>query len=285
MIGEFSSSELPGLLERGEIFADDTCYLEETSTWQTVEDYIRSTALPKARVAPEAVVVESVESRSETPVILGSLGLVILGVVLLFALALLAAAGAWVHNLQGQLNASQAKVTELQNELLNRPKPEEPKQQEPRIPAERTKVVGQVSIRDESGEKKPLPGFYVDLYEEKTIRDYLLSRSLDLAAFKQSRDPDVMGRVLRDMPAALRKTTTDSSGHYEFQLPAEGRYVVYSSMTLDGPEGPDIVLWFLSFATDDPLNLPVNITDDNRATRLEPEFLIQLGRPSSTSVQ
>ena len=54
-------------------------------------------------------------------------------------------------------------------------------------------------------------------------------------------------------------------------------------MTIDGPSGPEILLWFLSFATDDPLNLPVNINDENRATRLEPEFLIKLGRPSTTS--
>lgn len=285
MIGEFSSSDLLGLLEKGEISAGDTCYLEDTSTWQSVEDYIRSTALPKARVASEELIAEPAETRSGRPVITGSLGLIVLGVALLFALALLAAAGAWLHDIQGQLNAAEAKVVELQKELLKRPKSGESAQETPQIPAERTRVVGQVAVRNEIGQKKPLPGFYVDLHEEKTIRDYLLSRSLDLAAFKQSHDPDIMNRVLREMPAPLLKTTTDSAGHFQFRLPAEGRYVAYSSMSVSGPDGPDIVLWFLSFATDDPLNLPVNISEENRAMRMEPEFLIQPGRPGTTSAQ
>jgi hypothetical protein len=282
MIGEFSSSDLPVLLERGEILKDDTCYIEETNEWLPVCEYIQATATPKARVAPE-----SNEPAFEPPqapsVLLGSMGLVVLSVVLLFSLALIAAAGAWVYSLQSQLNSAMAQVSDLQNELLSRPKPASPEEAAPQMPAERTKVVGTVEIRDEEGKKRPLPGFYVDLYEEKKIRDYLLSRSLDLAAFKQSRDPDVLNRVLRDMPAALLKTTTNAEGDYEFKLPAEGRYVVYSSMTIDGPSGPEILLWFLSFATDDPLNLPVNINEENRSTRLEPEFLIKLGRPNTAS--
>jgi hypothetical protein len=261
---------------------DDTCYIEETNEWQQVRDYIQATATPKARAAPE-----SNEPAFEPPqapsVLLGSMGLVVLSVVLLFSLALIAAAGAWVYSLQSQLNSAMAQVSDLQNELLSRPKPASPEEAAPQMPAERTKVVGTVEIRDEEGKKRPLPGFYVDLYEEKKIRDYLLSRSLDLAAFKQSRDPDVLNRVLRDMPAALLKTTTNAEGDYEFKLPAEGRYVVYSSMTIDGPSGPEILLWFLSFATDDPLNLPVNINEENRSTRLEPEFLIKLGRPNTAS--
>jgi hypothetical protein len=282
IVGEFSSSDLPMLLESGEILADDTCYLEETNEWQSVQDYIQATATPKAREASEDISAP-LEPVREPFYLLGSAGLVILAVGLLFALGLLAAAGAWVFSLQSQLNVAQAQVDELQAELLTRPKPEEPKESSPGIPAERTKVVGRVFIRDENGNPKPLPGFYVDLYEEKKIRDYLLTRSLDLAAFKQSRDPDVLARVLRDMPAALLKTTTNAEGDYEFQLPAEGRYVVYSSMTIDGPSGPEILLWFLSFATDDPLNLPVNINEENRSTRLEPEFLIKLGRPNTAS--
>lgn len=282
IVGEFSSSDLPMLLESGEILADDTCYVEETNEWQSVQDYIWATATPKAREANEDISAP-LEPVQEPFYLLGSAGLVILAIGLLFALGLLAAAGAWIYSLQSQLNVAQALVDELQAELVSRPKPEEPKESSPRMPAERTKVVGRVSIREENGNPKPLPGFYVDLYEEKKIRDYLLTRSLDLAAFKQSRDPDVLARVLRDMPAALLKTTTNAEGDYEFQLPAEGRYVVYSSMTIDGPSGPEILLWFLSFATDDPLNLPVNINEENRSTRLEPEFLIKLGRPNTAS--
>jgi hypothetical protein len=282
IIGEFSSSELPILLECGEILEDDTCYIEETNEWQAVRDYIQATATPKARLALEYDEAP-LEPTKGPSVLLGSRGLIALAVLLLFFLALLAAAGAWVYSLQSQLESTKVQLANLQNELLLRSKAPSSGESAPQIPTERTKVVGAVEIRNEEGEKRPLPGFYVDLYEEKKIQEYLLSRSLDLAAYKQSWDADIIGRILRDMPAPLRKTTTDSAGHYEFQLPEEGRYVVYSSMTIESPSGPEILLWFLSFATDDPLNLPVNITDENRAKRLEPEFLIRLGRPDSSA--
>ena len=282
MIGEYSSSDLPSLLERGEIHSTDTCYIEETNEWQPVSEYIRSSALPKFRAAPEAPQ-ESLEPARGTSILLGSVGLIVLGVILLVAFAIVAGAGVWIHLLQKELNSAEAQIVELENQLRNRPLQQKPEESIPQMPADRSKLVGQVTLRTESGNSEPMPGFYVALYDEKTLRDYLLSRSLDLAAFKQSRDMNQLGRILQEMPQALRKTTTDSAGRFEFQVPAQGRYILHSSITINQPLGPEIWMWFLSFATDDPLNLPVDITDDNRATRLEPEFLIKLGRPDTTT--
>lgn len=282
VIGEFSSSRLPELLERGEILPDDTCYMEESNEWQSVEDYIRATAPPKAKAAVQETFMDAPQASKPITLPASALGL-LLGSGLVFALVLLAVVGAWIFSLQGQLKDANERVDKLQKELRDRPGAGEPKRESPAMPTERTKVSGRVFLRDGEGRSKPLPGFYVDLFEEKKIRAYLESRSLDLAAFKQSRDPDIMNRILNGMPPPVLKTTTDSAGDYEFRLPAEGRFVAYSSMSVDGPEGPDIILWFLSFGTDDPLNVPVNLTDENRSTRFEPEFLIKLGRPDTTS--
>ena len=241
MIGEFSSSDLPLLLERGEILPTDTCYIEETNEWQSISDYLRASELPKFRPAPEAPP-ELQEPSYSSSFFLGSVGLILLGVVLLLALAMVVGAGAWVHSLQMQLNSAEARVIELEGKLRYQPLAEKPEETQPKVPMERTKVIGQVTIRDENGQSKPLPGFYVDLYEEKIIRAYLLSRSLELAAYKQSKDLESLHKILNGLPSALRKTTTNSDGYYEFQLPREDRYVVYSSMTIDGPSGPEILL-------------------------------------------
>jgi hypothetical protein len=282
ILGEFSSSDLPLLLERGEIETTDNCFIEETNSWQSVEDHVRATAAPKAKAALD-MDTDPYEAYNSPTMLLGTGGLVGMGVVLLLVMALLVAAGAWVYNLQKQLDASAARITELQNELFNRPTTGDEANTKPKIPTERTKMVGQATMLDQNGGKQLLTGFYVDLYKEETIRAYLLSRSLEIAAYKQSNDPEILTRLLRDLPVPARKTATDAFGFYEFELPAEGRYVVYSSMTIDGPSGPEVLLWFLSFATDDPLNLPVDINEDNRVDRMEPEFMLKLGRPNTTT--
>jgi hypothetical protein len=271
-------------LKSGEILVDDTCYLEETNEWQLVGDYIQATETPKARAAREEALPPEETLRGPV-MVLHLRGVTILSVSTLLVLALIVAAGVWIFDLSRQLAESTARVTDLQIQLFNAANPGDTFDPKPKIPKVRSKVVGQASSLDENGAKKLLTGFYVDLYKENTIRDYINSRSLELAAYKQTGDREILTRLLRDLPTPLRKTTTDASGIFEFDLPAEGRYVVYSSTTLEGITGPEIKMWFLSFATNDPLNLPVNILDENAVSRYEPEFLIKMGRPNKASAR
>lgn len=282
ILGEFSSGDLPALIESGEILPDDNCYLEETNEWLPVRDHIEATETPKARAAKEDFV-QAEESLSGPILALHFRGVAILVFSILLVLGLFVAAGVWIHTLSRQLSESAARISELQIELFNRPADKGEFNPKPKIPEVRSKVVGQAYWNDENGGKQLLTGFFIDLYQEKVLRDYLNSRSLDLVAYKQTSDPEILQRVLRDLPAPIAKTTTDASGLYEFNLPAEGRYVVYSSMTRDGLFGPEILLWFLSFDTADPLNLPVNLNNDTLSTRYEPEFLIRMGRPNTAS--
>lgn len=284
IVGDFSSGDLPDLLKSGEILVDDTCYLEETNEWQLVGDYIQATETPKARAAREEALPPEETLRGPV-MVLHLRGVTILSVSTLLVLALIVAAGVWIFDLSRQLAESTARVTDLQIQLFNAANPGDTFDPKPKIPKVRSKVVGQASSLDENGAKKLLTGFYVDLYKENTIRDYINSRSLELAAYKQTGDREILTRLLRDLPTPLRKTTTDASGIFEFDLPAEGRYVVYSSTTLEGITGPEIKMWFLSFATNDPLNLPVNILDENAVSRYEPEFLIKMGRPNKASAR
>jgi hypothetical protein len=282
ILGEFSSGDLPSLIESGEILPDDNCYLEESNEWQTVGNHIQATITPQAREAREEAM-EVSEPLTGPVLVLHLRGVTILGFTVLLALALLVAAGVWIRTLSLQLDESTKRVADLQIQVFNSANTGSAFDPKPQIPKVRSKVVGQASMRDPNGGKQLLTGFFIDLFDEKTLRDYVDSRSLDLAAYKQTSDQEILKRFLRDLPTPLRKTTTDASGLYEFDLPAEGRYVVYSSMTRDGLFGPEIVLWFLSFDTADPLNLPVNITDDTQSSRYEPEFLIRLGRPATAS--
>jgi hypothetical protein len=284
ILGEFSSGDLPALIQSGEILPDDNCYLEETNEWQPVRIHIEATETPKARAAMEEFV--DPEERISGPVMVLQLrGVAMLVFTGLLVLALFVAAGVWIATLSRQLAESTMRVADLQVQLFNLPASGDEFDPRPKIPKSRSKVVGQAFRMDEYGGKQLLTGFFIDLYEEKPLREYLESRSLDLAAFKQTMDQEILGRVLRDLPPPIRKTTTNANGLYEFELPAEGRYVIYSSTTQDGLFGPEIQLWLLSFDTADPLNLPVNITDDTRSTRYEPEFLIRLGRPDSSTIR
>jgi hypothetical protein len=284
ILGEYSAGDLPALVQSGELLPDDNCYLEETNEWLAVRHHIEATETPKARAAQEDST-ETEERLSGPVMVLHLRGIAILVFTALLALALFVTAGVWIQTLTRQLADSSARATELQIQLHNASTPGSQFDPNPQIPKSRSKVVGQASRTDPNGGKKLLTGFFIDLYEEKNLRDYLNSRSLDLAAYKQTSDLAILQRILRDLPTPLRKTTTDASGLYEFELPAEGRYVVYSSKTEDGLFGPEIQLWFLSFDTADPLNLPVNINDDTRSTRYEPEFLIRMGRPDSSSAR
>ncbi len=282
ILGEFSAGDLPGLMESGQILSDDYCYIEETNDWFTVRDYIQATEAPKARAAQEEAV-EITETLTGPMLVLHLRGVSILGFAILLGLALYVSAGVWIYTLSRQLSETTARANELQIQLFNSVNAGSEFDPKPKIPKVRSKVVGQASLVDQNGAKQLLTGFYIDLYQEKTLKNYLLSRSLELAKYKQTGDREILIRLLRDLPSPLRKTTTDASGLYEFDLPAEGRYIVYSSTTQEGITGPEIKMWFLSFATNDPLNLPVNITGENSATRYEPEFLVKLGRPNTAT--
>ena len=282
IIGEYSSVDLESLLAEGELLPTDVCYIEENSLWINLPDYIRSTALPKfqPQLDPQIADPEEKSTGPEWSLAPGDPVTALLGwIAFLIALAALAGTIIWIVVLKGELRQARDLTAAAELKLYEQDKAYRKRTAPPLEENNRLQVSGTVRLTEETGEKVTMPAFSVQLYKRKEIEDYLHSKSLDLAAMKHQLNSDMLSNFLNGIPSPLKKTTTDAFGKYAFVLPEKGQYVVYSSMTVpSGTGSARVLLWFVSFSTDDPLNLPVNITESNRSTQFIPELMVISGR-------
>ena len=279
IIGEYSSADLQSLLEAGELKATDVCYLEDSNLWINLPDYIHSSSLPKFQ-PPLKPLAEARggsapqwDAAPQNPIapLLGWVAFII-------AFAMLLGAGTWIYILNGEVKKAQRTATQMQQQMLDQDRQYREIVAKPVNPSDRMRVLGTVKLNSEDGDPMVMPAFSVHLYKRQTVEDYLRSKSLDLAAMKPQLTSEKLSTFLTNMPPPLKKAITDSLGNYEFDLPAEGKYVIFSSMTLPGGGNDRIFVWFLGFSTDDPLNLPVHVTDMNRSGQFVPELMIIQGR-------
>ena len=81
---------------------------------------------------------------------------------------------------------------------------------------------------------------------------------------------------LKNIPAPIQTTTTDSDGRFECKIPQPGEYVLQTAIR--SAKTGALRLWFVSFDSRDPLNTPVDITESNVVRQFNPIFMVVEGR-------
>lgn len=279
ILGEFSSSGLASLLSSGDLRNSDECYIEDSNSWLPLPDYIAATALPQMSTARESDDEDSPERMLRLLRLWeASAPIIIAWAMFTVALAALAGAAFWINNLQNQANALVVELNKTREQLR------EARSNATSIaaapgPAASTdplRVTGQVKLPNENGESTPVPAFTIYLYRRAAMESYLDSKRDDLLEIARLSDDNRLARFLNDFPTPLLQTTTDSDGRFEFSLPAEGDYVVYSSISVPTSTGVEILLWLLGIDTKS--TAPVAIDDANRTRSQNPSLMILPGR-------
>jgi hypothetical protein len=279
IIGEFSSSELGGMLEGGQLLPDDLCYLEEQNLWVPLRDYINASSLPKFQPPMATKGEEGAGEAGAFVLALSSPALIVLGwVAFLFACGALAGTGVWIYSLQGEIARSGAELKSLRNRLQNQELEYRELLTRRESGEDKGTVSGKVVLQSEKGEPILMPDFVLRLYERAAIEEHLRRHAPELAAFAQSGDSAKLAVVLNSLPRPVAETSTNAIGEYEIDLPDEGQYVIHSSMSVPSGGAPRILFWFLGCSANDPLALPVNVTDWNRVGNFQPDLLIVPGR-------
>lgn len=279
IIGEFSSSELGGMLEGGQLLPDDLCYLEDQNLWVPLRDYISASSLPKFQPPKASHGGDSDEAESSSMVFQSSPPLAVLGwVAFLFACGALAGTGVWIYSLKKEAAASKAEMKSLRHRLQVQEREYRELLTRRETGEDKAAIRGKVILQSENGEPILMPDFVLRLYERPVIEGHLRTHAAELAAFAQTGDSTKLAAVLNSLPRPVAETTTNAIGEYELELPDEGQYVIHSSMSVPSGGAPRILFWFLGCSMDDPLALPVNITDWNRVGNFQPDLVIVPGR-------
>lgn len=279
ILGEFSSSDLAPLLDAGQLGEADECYIEHSNSWLPVRDYIKSAALPRMTTARESEDDDSPERmlrllrlwESSAPVIIAWTAFTI-------AFAALVGAAFWINNLQNQSNALVVELNKTREQLREALSnaSSAPATPGPAASTDPLLVTGQVKLPNEQGEATPVPAFTIYLYRRAAMEEYLESKKDDLMEISRLSDDKLLARFLNDFPTPLLQTTTDSDGRFEFSLPSDGDYVVYSSISVPTPSGVEVLVWLLSLDTTS--TAPILVEDSNRTRSQNPSLMILPGR-------
>jgi hypothetical protein len=279
IIGEFSSSDLGAMMESGELLPGDLCYLEEENLWVPLRDYLEASSLPKFQPPPAAAGEEEKEEAPNFMLFLSSPTMIVLGwVAFLLACGAIVGAGVWIFSLQKDLARAEAEAKGLQHRLQSQEQEYRELLSERESGADQGIVRGKVILQSENGEPILMPDFVLRLYHRKTVEAHLRERQAELAEFEKTGNTANLAEVLNTLPPPLLETASNAIGEYELELPDDGDYVIHSSMSVPREGTPRILLWFLGCSKNDPLGLPVNITDWNRVGNYKSELMIVPGR-------
>ena len=137
-------------------------------------------------------------------------------------------------------------------------------------------VRGKIIIRDASGKRIVLPDVKVRLYRRAEIEAYLSERHAHIAEAGGTDPARLSTHFLKNIPAPIQTTTTDSDGRFECKIPQPGEYVLQTAIR--SAKTGALRLWFVSFDSRDPLNTPVDITESNVVRQFNPIFMVVEGR-------
>lgn len=272
--GEYRLEQIFSLSETGHLSSSDMCYDEAKAEWIPVPEFLATVNVPKYAAGTPATE-EDLLNPDEIP---PQHPLAIISGWIAFLLAIAALIGVIFWSFGKDKNIAKLKqtITVLEQKLAEKNTEYQRLLFASREVAEPNVVRGRIILRTQGGTLLPRPKVTVQLYPRKVIEDYLAERF----RIREASPPALEGVAeraaffIKDLPPALKTTTTDASGRYEFPIAEPGEYVIYCSMTRMTPEGLTLQIWFLAFDSQAPLNTAVDLTETNSVSQFVPGFMI-----------
>lgn len=271
ILAEYASLQLASLLETGVLKPGDQCFDVDTQSWRPISEFIQDIPGFARRLAGDSPVAKTDDDDAPTPT-----GGPVPWILALVFLAAAVGAGllAWSQyleaaSLQTRLAAATKEKSELQKQF-------DQSQFEARGGVAKDTIQGQAIVRDTSGKRVVLPGIKVRLFPRKVIDAHLEARQAALTPESGTTASQLASHFMKNLPAPVDSTTTDSDGRFELKVPEPGGYVLQTSLI--SAKTREMRLWFVGFDSRDPLNTPVNINDSNGVREYSPLLMVVEGR-------
>jgi hypothetical protein len=270
-LGEYPMPQLPVRLAAGHLMPDDFCLDPETNRWIPVSDMVAK--IPSyAKHARAAADPEAGYDINQPPKDLRIPAILL--ILLLLTAAFFSGIAAWrfqqdAQGLAERLAKAEAETAEwkekFQKVLFAA-----------REVADTGTVRGRVILRDATGRRTALPGVKLRIYPRDQIESHLNSRR-ETAGQAAGSDPTRLAtHYLKELPAPLDVTSSDSDGRFELKVPSPGEYVIQTAIR--SAKTGELRMWFVRFDSSDPLNTPVDITESNGVQQFNPLLMIVDGR-------
>ncbi len=278
VIGQFPPRELPALYDTGRIFDSDLCHSEERPEKVSVRRFLRAMEAQEHFHIPTRSDGHGSETRRKRQTEKFMAPLIAGWAAFLISLALLVASAVWIGSLYGELAKSSARYAELENKLGAKEKDYQRLLFVSREIAEPGLVRGSVILRNEGGKRVAMPGIQVHLHPRETVESHLSAKAEEISKMPDASNIDQAAFYASGLPNPVDSTTTDASGRFEFRVPSEGEYVLYTSISSPTSKGLATKLWFVSFNSRDPVNTAVDLGEANCVQQFIPSLMIVNGR-------
>ncbi len=274
VIGEYLPLQMGSLLETGHLNSADLCFDLKSEKWIPVSAFLRSRRIPGY-------------SREEGKNLLGSQRgnrqqrrdrrrltfKLLLG---FFTMALATGAVLWWGKTTEEIEVLKIAIANAEAENSEWKQKYENVLFAAREVASNDLVRGKVIMRNAAGKRVVLPDVKVRLYPRAEIESYLSDRYARIAEAGGTDLPRLSAHFLKNLPAPLETTATDSDGRFECKIPMPGEYVLQTGIR--SAKSGELRLWFVAFDSRDPLNTPVDITESNVVRQFNPIFMLSEGR-------
>lgn len=271
VIGEYHPLQMGSLLETGHLQKDDLCLDPDTGEWVSLRAFLEKGGVPgyaRSRSPQASTASRRAEARARHAWVPWMIGF--------FALAAMSAAFFWSSRMSSESASLRAKLSAAEAANSEWEKKYQNVLFAAREVAAKDQVRGRVIIRNPAGKRITLPGIKVRLFRRAEIEAYLAGRNACVAEAGGTDQARLSLHFLKNMPAPIETTTTDSDGRFEIKLPAPAEYVLQTSIR--SAKTGEMRLWFVAFDSRDPLNTPVDITESNVVRQFNPFLMIFDGR-------
>jgi hypothetical protein len=274
VLGEYLPSQMVSLLETGFLQNADLCFDLKSGKWIPIRALLRRKKIPGFARKPGRNLLGSARgsrrrrrarSRLTFRLLLG-----------FFTMALASAAVFWwgktaeeIEGLKIRLSNAEAANAEWKHKYEN-------VLFAAREVSSNDLVRGKVIIRDTAGKRTVLPDVKVRLYPRAELEAFLSERYAHIAEAGGTDPTRLAAHFLKNIPAPIETTTTNSDGRFECKIPKPGEYVLQTGIR--SAKTGALRLWFVAFDSRDPLNTPVDITESNVVRQFNPIFMLSEGR-------
>lgn len=271
MIGEYHPLQMGSLLETGHLKKEDTCLDPESGEWVSLRAFLEKGGVPgyarqrSPQAPPTSRRAESRARHAWVPWMIG-----------FFALAVMSAAFFWTWRISSESASLRAKLSAAEAANSEWEKKYQNVLFAAREVAAKDQVRGRVILRNPAGKRITLPGIKVRLFSRADMEAYLSDRHASAAEAGGTDQSRLSLHFLKNMPAPIETTTTDSDGRYELKVPTPAEYVLQTSIR--SAKTGEMRVWFVAFDSRDPLNTPVDITESNVVRQFNPFLMIFDGR-------